>query len=47
MLLINLSFSKANAQINLGEKALGALQNGMASFTFSNEEVAKLSKETV
>lgn len=47
LLLITLSFSKANAQINLGEKALGALQNGMASFTFSNEDAAKLSKEAV
>jgi len=47
MLLLTLSFSKANAQINLGEKALGALQNGMASFTFSNEDAAKLSKEAV
>lgn len=45
--LVTLSFSKANAQINLGEKALGALQNGVASFTFSNEDAAKLSKEAV
>jgi putative metalloprotease len=45
--LVTLSFSKANAQINLGEKALGALQNGVASLTFSNEDAAKLSKEAV
>jgi len=46
-LLVILNISKANAQINLGEKALGALQNGVASFTFSNEDAAKLSKEAV
>lgn len=45
--LVTLNFSNANAQINLGEKALGALQNGVASFTFSNEDAAKLSKEAV
>ncbi|WP_395061494.1 M48 family metalloprotease [Flavobacterium sp.] len=47
VLLVTLSFSNANAQINLGEKALGALQNGVASFTFSNEDAAKLSKAAV
>jgi len=41
------SFSKASAQINLGERALGALQNGMAAFTFSDEDAAKLSKDAV
>ena len=46
-LLVILNISKINAQINLGEKALGALQNGVASFTFSNEDAAKLSKEAV
>lgn len=45
--ILFLGFFNANAQINLGEKALGALQNGVASFTFSNEEAAKLSKEAV
>ncbi|RXR24143.1 M48 family metalloprotease [Flavobacterium stagni] len=35
------------AQINLGEKALGALQKGMAGFTFSNEQAAALAKEGV
>jgi putative metalloprotease len=39
--------SDANAQINLGEKALGALQKGYAGFTFSDEDAAKLSKEAV
>ena len=41
------SFSNTNAQINLGEKALGALQKGIAGFTFSDEDAAKLSKEAV
>ncbi|ANO47359.1 M48 family metalloprotease YggG [Flavobacterium columnare] len=36
-----------NAQINLGEKALGALQKGVASFTFSDEDAAQLSKASV
>jgi putative metalloprotease len=35
------------AQINLGEKALGALQTGVASFTFSDEDAAAMSKEAV
>jgi putative metalloprotease len=42
-----IGFSNANAQINLGDKALGALQSGVASLTFSNEDAAKLSKEAV
>lgn len=42
-----LGFSKATAQINLGERALGALQNGMAAFTFSDDDAAKLSKDAV
>jgi len=46
-LLVILNISIANAQINLGEKTLGALQNGVTSFTFSNEDAAKLSKEAV
>ncbi len=47
LLLSFLVFSKAAAQINLGERALGALQNGMAAFTFSDEDAAKLSKDAV
>ena len=47
VLIALFSFSKTNAQINLGEKALGALQSGVASFTFSNEDAAKLSKDAV
>lgn len=36
-----------HAQINLGEKALGAVQKGVAGFTFSDEEAATMSKEAV
>ena len=45
--LVALSVTSAIAQINLGERALGALQNGVASFTFTNEDAAKLSLEAV
>ena len=47
ILIAFLGFSKASAQINLGERALGALQNGMAAFTFSDEDAANLSKAAV
>ena len=47
LLLTFLVFSKASAQINLGERALGALQNGMAAYTFSDDDAANLSKEAV
>ena len=47
LFIVLISTSKTNGQINLGEKALGALQNGMASFTFSNDDAAKLSKDAV
>jgi putative metalloprotease len=42
-----LSFSKTTAQINLGERALGAIQNGIASFTFSDADAANLAKDAV
>ncbi len=41
------SSNKISAQINLGDKAMGALQNGYASLTFSDEDAAKVSKEAV
>jgi metalloprotease len=47
VLITVFGFSKGNAQINLGDKALGALQKGVAGFTFSDEDAAKLSKEAV
>ena len=40
-------FTMMRAQINLGDKALGALQKGVAGFTFSDEDAAKLSAEAV
>ncbi len=45
--IVILNFTKANAQINLGDKALGAIQAGVASFTFSDEDAAKVSVQAV
>jgi putative metalloprotease len=47
VLLVVVGFSGANAQINLGEKAMGALQKGVAGFTFSDADAAVLSKTAV
>ena len=47
VLLATFGFTKANAQINLGEKALGAVQKGVAGFTFSDADAAALSKAAV
>lgn len=47
VLVAFLGFSNANAQINLSEKALGAVQKGIAGFTFSDAQAAQLSKEAV
>ena len=47
VLLSILGLSKANAQINFGEKVLGAIQNGVAGFTFSDTDAAALSKAVV
>ncbi|MCV9930309.1 M48 family metalloprotease [Flavobacterium sp. LS1R49] len=47
VLLATFGFTQANAQINLGEKALGAVQKGVAGFTFSDADAAALSKEAV
>ena len=41
------SFETVQAQINFGEKAIGALQKGVTSFTLTNADAAKLSKEAV
>src|SRR6478736_6700001 len=41
------SFSGANAQINLGEKALGAVSKGITALTFSDADAAALSKPAV
>ncbi|PXY44155.1 M48 family metalloprotease [Flavobacterium hydrophilum] len=47
ILFASLSFTKVQAQINFGEKAIGAVQKGVASFTLTNADAAKLSKEAV
>ena len=46
-MLVAFGFSGANAQINFGEKALGAVQKGVAGFTFSDADAAVLSKTAV
>jgi len=47
ILFISFGAAKMNAQINLGEKAIGAVQKGVTSFTLTNADAAKLSKEAV
>lgn len=47
VLFATFGFTKMNAQINFGEKALGAVQKGVAGFTFSNADAAALSKAAV
>ncbi len=40
-------FTTANAQLNLGEKALGAVSKGITALTFSDADAATLSKGAV
>jgi metalloprotease len=47
ILFASFGVCQMNAQINLGEKAIGALQKGVTSFTLTNADAAKLSKEAV
>ncbi|WP_163407682.1 M48 family metalloprotease [Flavobacterium ajazii] len=47
ILFASFGVSQMNAQINLGDKAIGALQKGVTSFTLTNADAAKLSKEAV
>src|SRR4051812_20128728 len=47
VLLAAFGVNNINAQINLGDKAMGALQKGVAGFTLSNADAAALSKEAV
>lgn len=47
VLFATFGFTKINAQINFGEKALGAVQKGVSGFTFSNADAAALSKAAV
>ncbi len=42
-----MGLNSTNAQISLGDRALGALQNGVKGFMFSDEDAAALSKEAV
>ena len=39
--------TSSNAQINLGERALGALSNGIKGFTFSDEDAANIAREAI
>ncbi len=39
--------TNVNAQINLGERALGALSNGIKGFTFSDEDAANIAREAI
>ncbi|MBS7255560.1 M48 family metalloprotease [Flavobacterium branchiicola] len=47
VLFATLGFTKMNAQINLGDKAMGAVQKGITGFTLSNADAAALSKQAV
>ncbi len=47
VLLVTFGISKLTAQINLGERALGALQSGMAGLSFSDADAAAISKGAV
>jgi putative metalloprotease len=46
-LVVVFGLFKAQAQINFGEKALGALQKGVTGFTFSDADAAAMSKPAV
>lgn len=45
--LVLFAFPAVNAQITLGDRALGAVQKGLTSLTFSDEDAAALSKQAV
>jgi metalloprotease len=47
LLLVIGGLLNANAQINFGEKALGAVQKGITGFTFSDADASALSKAAV
>ncbi|MCD0471168.1 M48 family metalloprotease [Flavobacterium sp. JAS] len=47
VLFATFGFTRMNAQINFGEKAIGAVQKGVTGFTFSNADAAALSKAAV
>ncbi len=41
------ALNNINAQINLGDRALGALSNGIKGFTFSDEDAANIAREAI
>ena len=41
------SFTTANAQVNLSDNLLGAVQKGITGFTFSDSDAAQLSKAAI
>jgi putative metalloprotease len=47
VLVVVFGVSTTQAQINLGERALGAIQKGMTGLTFSDADAAALSKPAV
>lgn len=47
VLFATFGFTKMNAQINFGDKAIGAVQKGVTGFTFSNADAVALSKAAV
>lgn len=47
VLFVLIGISTSSAQINFGERALGALQKGVAGVTFSDADAAVLSKAAV
>lgn len=47
VLFVVLGVTKMNAQINLGDRAMGALSKGISGFTFSDADAAALSKGAV
>ncbi|MBF2708271.1 M48 family metalloprotease [Flavobacterium soyangense] len=47
VLIVFFGFSKTNAQIKFDDKMIGAVQKGLAGFTFTDADAAKLSKVSV
>jgi len=47
LLMLMFGISNSNAQIRLGDKALGSIKKGITGFTFSDADAALLSKEVV
>ena len=47
LLFGSFSFTTANAQVNLSDNLLGAVQKGITGFTFSDADAAQLSKAAI